>query len=100
MTPTPIPPTPTPHWSGGGNFGGSGGGSHGFGDIWQTPTPWATSPNEPYELGVPMDAVPMQVVQGYNFVNQQGGLDLLWFIMIIALIVGGLASVYKRLQRL
>lgn len=120
MTPTPTPsptpiwypngsPTPTPcwsgcsPWSGGGDApgGGSGGGSVGFGDEWFTPTPYPTSAaTPPIQLTVEMRTLPDQIVQGYNMLNSHQAFDMVWFLVMVMLIVGGVTSVYRRIQAL
>lgn len=111
-TPTPTPiwnqptggtPTATPGWSGGGNLpgGGSGGGSRGFGDDWATPTFYPTSnATPPIQLTIPVRTLPDQIVQGYNTLNQQNAFDMVWLVVMLMLILGGVLSVQKRLSNL
>lgn len=115
-TPTPTPiwnpsggPTATPcwtgcsPWSGGGDEpgGGSGGGSVGFFDIWFTPTPYPTSgATPPFQLNIPMQTLPNEIVQGYNSLNQNQVFDLVWILVTVSLVLGGVMSIYKRLQEL
>lgn len=116
-TPTPTPiwfqpgPTHTPqatsNWTGGGAFsgggeqpgGGSGGGSRGFGDDWETPTMFPTSnATAQFNLDVPIRTMPDAIVQGYNTLNQDNAFDMVWFVVVVFLLVGGLTSIYRRLQ--
>lgn len=110
LTPTPTPiwnpgPTPTgsPSWSGGGSFpgGGSGGGSRGFGDDWATPTFYPTSAATPaLQLTIPVRTLPDEIVQGYNTLNQQNAFDMVWIVVMLGLILGGVLSIQKRLSSL
>lgn len=96
-------PSPTPGWSGGGDFpgGSSGGGSRGFGDDWITPTMFPTTDaTAPVIINVPMKMLPDNIVQGYNFVNQQHGFDTVWIVTLVILIIGGFTSLYKRMKEL
>ncbi len=123
-TPTPGPtPTPTPIWyqpgpthtpiatltgawsggsfSGGGNQpgGGSGGGSSGFGNDWPTYTPFPTSDaTAQFSLALPPELLPSHIVQGYNTLNQNNAFDMVWFVVIVFSMVGGVMSIYRRLQ--
>lgn len=111
-TPTPTPiwnppvggtPSATPGWSGGGSLpgGASGGGSVGFGDVWWTPTPYPTSAATPaLQLTIPVRTLPDEIVQGYNMLNQQSAFDMVWFVVLVGLIIGGVLSVNKRLSNL
>lgn len=47
-----------------------------------------------------MQTLPNEIVQGYNSLNQNQAFDLVWILVTVSLILGGVMSIYKRLQEL
>jgi hypothetical protein len=80
---TPIP-TPTPIY-------------------WATPTVIPTSAATPqFDLGgvETVYTLAENLVQGYNMAESYGAMDYLYWVLIVAIVLGGIWSIVKRLKML
>lgn len=73
----------------------------------QTPIPWATlTPFPTANATAPVQLIGMDVdmseklVQGYQMANSVGALDMLMFAILLFIVVGGVWSIIRKLQKL
>lgn len=72
--------------------------------IWPTPTPRPTlvPAPPPFTLGGAETGYTLaeEIVSGYNWVNANDGYDLFMTVLVVVVVIGGLYSIVRRVQRL